>query len=159
MTGEPAYFHFLRRGSDAGELLDPEQQYSTPWGEPREGPCDKCGGTGRCLHRCLSCIEEAPSTSCPACSDKVHYEDVCPTCEGTGEITRTVRKGVSVFPTLAGLHRYLAERDVDQGDGKIIELRGELSGDRDLDADEGALLLLPREIVAEHALDARQLRR
>jgi hypothetical protein len=64
---------------------------------------------------------------------------------------------VSVFPTLGGLYRYLAERGVEVEDGKIIELRGELSDDRDLDADEGAVLLHPTEIVTEHALDSRRL--
>jgi hypothetical protein len=79
--------------------------------------------------------------------------DVCPTCEGTGEITRVERRGISSFPSLAGLFRYLAERDAELSGSVFLELEGELSGDRDLDADEGAVLVTPTLILAVRDAD------
>ena len=76
----------------------------------------------------------------------------CPTCEGTGEITRTKRDGVSVFPTVEGLHIYLAERGADLTGKEVVELDGRLSDDVDLDADAGALLLKPDRVVSVHPL-------
>jgi len=61
------------------------------------------------------------------------------------------RSGISCFPTLPGLRRYLAERDADLSGDVFLELEGELSDDRDLDADEGAVLLFPRRIVGVQA--------
>lgn len=71
----------------------------------------------------------------------------------TGRSTATGGR-VSVFPNLAGLYRYLAERDAGgDGDCVMLEFEGELTGDRDLDADAGALLIRPTRIVARHPFD------
>jgi hypothetical protein len=147
---------FFRRydgHKDPAELLDPSNQHSKPWGGPDEGPCDKCGAEGSTQYACLSCIEETPAPDCPVCHGRVRYEDVCPTCEGSGVIDQTTRRGVSVFPSLRGLYRYLVERDAELDGSVFVELEGELSGERDLDADAGALLVIPTRIVARHAID------
>jgi hypothetical protein len=147
---------FFRRydvHKDPAELLDPSNQHSKPWGGPDEGPCDKCGGGGTTGYKCLSCIEEAPDAKCPACHGRVRYDDECPTCEGSGVIDKTTRRGVSVFPSLRALYRYLVERDADLDGSVFVELEGELSGERDLDADAGALLVMPTRIVARHEID------
>lgn len=62
--------------------------------------------------------------SCPAeaaCEGRVHFEGFCPVCEGGGAIDRTRRRGIAVFPTRAGLYRYLAERDAEVGDKVMVE--------------------------------------
>jgi hypothetical protein len=151
MNTERKFFHSLAVGRDPGELLLPENQYSTPWGQSDEGECDKCSqDSGSCEHRCLSCLEEGADLACPACGGRVVWEDECPACEGSGEIVRTRRNGISVFPSLAGLRRYLDEQDADTEGHVIVELVGELTGDRDLDADSGALLVRPSTIVGSH---------
>jgi hypothetical protein len=68
-------------------------------------------------------------------------------CEGDGQITRTRRHGVSVFPSLRGLFRYLEERDAELDDKVVLELEGSLTNDLDLDADAGAVLIQPRTVV------------
>ena len=144
-------FHSHPADADPAELLRPENQVSTPWGGPGRGPCEKCAGYGRVHHRCLSCVEAGePIRGCPACGGRVEWEDVCPSCEGDGEITRIERAGVSSFPTLPGLRRYLDKRDADLTGYVFVELEGELSDDRDLDADEGAILVFPRRIIEIH---------
>jgi RecJ-like exonuclease len=130
---------------------------STPWGGADRGPCDKCEGAGRVEHRCLSCIEAGTDPECAACGGRVEWVDVCPACEGDGEITRVKRRGVSAFPSLPGLYRYLAEREADLSGSVFLELQGELSGDRDLDADDGAVLVVPRRIAGIHQVDERRL--
>jgi hypothetical protein len=130
---------------------------STPWGGADLGPCDKCGGEGRADHRCLSCLEDGRDPDCAACGGRVGWVDVCPACEGTGEITRVERRGVSAFPTLSGLYRYLAERDAELTGSVFLELEGQLSGDRDLDADEGAVVVIPSGIAAIHDVDEGRL--
>jgi hypothetical protein len=92
-----------------------------------------------------------PDPDCVACCGKARWKDTCPSCEGTGEITRVERSGISSFPTLPGLIRYLHERDADLSGDVFVELEGELSDDRDLDADEGAILIMPSRIVAIRA--------
>jgi hypothetical protein len=142
--------HYFRRcpvDADPQGLLEPENQVSTPWGEADHGPCDKCNCTGRVRYRCRSCLELGARHDCPACGGRVEFEDVCPTCEGDGKIDRTKRDGVSVFPSLEGLRRYLVERDVDLSGCDAVVLEGELTGDRDLDADAGALLIRPRRVL------------
>jgi hypothetical protein len=134
-------------GEDPEKLLRPENGYSTPWGEPDHGPCDKCQGEGTTCYRCRSCLERGADADCPACGGKVEFVDVCPACEGTGQIDRTTRDGVSVFPSLAGLRRYLEERDADVTGYEAVVLEGELTGDRDLDADAGALLIKPTRVL------------
>ena len=148
----PLFRHFSD-SADPHLLLDPDEQVSTPWGEPEPGPCDKCRGSGPIPFRCLSCIEEGSRADCPACGGRVEWVDVCPTCGGTGDVIGLRRRGVSVFPTLGGLYRYLVERDFDFSDSVIVELEGELGDEPDLDAESGALLLLPTEVVTRHPVD------
>jgi len=132
---------------------------STPWGGAGRGPCEKCAGAGRIDHRCLSCLElEVPDPGCVACGGRVRWEDVCPSCEGDGQITRVERNGISSFPKLDGLHRYLVERHADLSRHVILELEGELSEDRDLDADEGAILSQPTRIVGCHEVNGLRIR-
>jgi hypothetical protein len=153
---ESSRTRFFRRydaDKDPAELLDPSNQHSTPWGGPDKGHCDKCGGDGSTRYTCLSCIEETAAVDCPACHGRVRFEDVCPTCEGSGVIGKTTRRGVSVFPSLPGLYRYLVEREAELDGSVFVELIGELSGERDLDADAGALLVIPAQIVARHEID------
>jgi hypothetical protein len=150
---------FFRRWSaaeDPAELLRPENQWSTPWGGADHGPCEKCGQAGRVRYRCASCLERGADPDCPACGGRVEFVDVCPSCEGDGTIDRTKRRGVSVFPSIDGLYRYMAERDAEPDD-LVVEVEGELSGERDLDADAGALLVLPTRIVRTHEFDAGRL--
>jgi len=147
------YFRRYDADEDPQELLRPENQRSTPWGDSGEGPCDKCEGRGRVRYECKSCLEAGADTECPACAGRVRFEDVCPACEGDGMIDRTTRDGVSVFPSLIGLLRYLIERDTNLSGVVILELEGELTGDRDLDADAGALLVRPTRILARHPID------
>jgi len=148
-----SYFHQCDTDKDPHELLDPTQQVSTPWGSPESGRCDKCGGDGTTEFRCLSCIELGSDPDCQACLGRVEFADRCPTCAGTGEIVGNVRAGVSVFPSLAGLYRYLVERDFDFEGKVIVELEGTLSDEPDLDGDSGALLVHPTEIVTQHGVD------
>jgi hypothetical protein len=147
------FFHHDDADLDLDDLLRPEKQFSTPWGDAEHGACDKCSGSGSCHYRCLSCIENGPTESCPACDGRVEFDDVCPVCEGSGEISRTKRAGVSVFPTRAGLYRYLVEKEAELENSIVVELTGELSADRDLDADSGAILVYPREIVSCASVD------
>jgi hypothetical protein len=147
--------HFFRRWSadaDPVDLLKSENQWSTPWGDAGEGPCDKCEGRGRVTYRCLSCADGDHDPGCPACGGRVRYTDVCPACEGDGTIDHTRRRGVSVFPSIGGLYRYIARQDAEPEDC-VVELEGRLTGERDLDADAGALLVEPTRIVAVHPFD------
>jgi hypothetical protein len=41
------YFRAWDRDEDPSKLLDPSQQYSTPWGEPDHGPCDSAVAPGK----------------------------------------------------------------------------------------------------------------
>jgi hypothetical protein len=150
---EATYFHHDDSDLDPDDLLNPEKQFSTPWGGSDHGPCDKCSGSGRCRHRCLSCLEDGPTEACPACGGRVEFEDVCPTCEGSGEITRTRREGVSVFPTEGGLYRYLADRGVQLEGTIVVEVAGRQSSDRDLDGDSGAILVHPTKIISWRPVD------
>jgi hypothetical protein len=147
------YFRRWPVDEDPAVLLRPDHQYSTPWGAPDCGPCDKCRGTGRTEYLCRSCVERGADRSCPACHGNVRFTDTCPTCEGDGQIDRTTRDGVSVFPSFEGLCRYIAERDADTVGCVAIELEGELTGDVDLDADAGALLIHPTRVVGALPFD------
>jgi hypothetical protein len=140
-------------------LLDPDQQVTEPWGEPECGPCDKCEGAGTAVYECFSCMEAGSEPDCPACQGRVRFDQTCPTCEGSGEIDRTERKGIAVFPKREGLYRYLAWKNDASIEGKVvIELEGELSEDCDLDADHGALLIFPRRLVSVEPLDSEVVR-
>jgi len=147
------YFRQWPADEDPAQLLDPQNQWSTPWGESDHGPCDKCGGDGTARYRCCSCLERGPEPNCPACHGRVEFTDTCPTCDGDATINRTRRPGVSVFPSIEGLYRYLAEQADAEPPDRILELEGELTDDRDLDADTGALLVRPTRIVATHPVD------
>ena len=158
-SGARRYFHHWSSDEDPGVLLRPENQHSTPWGAPDRGPCDKCRGEGMTHYSCRSCVERGAEADCPACGGRVDFLDVCPACEGDGEIDRTERDGVSVFPSIEGLYRYIAEQEADADGGVIVELEGKLTGDRDLDADAGALLIRPTRLVATHPFDDARARR
>ena len=147
------FFRLWPVDEDPEDLLAPENGYSTPWGAPDRGPCDKCRGTGRTQYRCRSCLERGPQDGCPACRGRIEFVDVCPACEGDGQIDRTTRRGVSVFPSMEGLLRYLAEREVDTAGSEVVVLEGELTGDRDLDADAGALLIKPTRVLGACPLE------
>lgn len=147
------YFHSCPADADLERLLDPARQFTTPWGSADHGDCDKCGGQGRVPYECKSCLATGAEPDCPACAGRIRFQGVCPTCEGDGTIDRTRRRGIAVFPSKAGLHLYLAERDAELEDKVMVELEGELSDDHDLDADSGALLLHPSRVVAVHRFD------
>jgi hypothetical protein len=151
------YFRRLSADEDPERLLQAENQWSEPWGAADHGPCEKCRGEGNVLYRCLSCLEGSADPGCPACAGRVEFHDVCPSCDGSGTVARTRRPGLSVFPTIEGLYRYLAEQDGELPD-YVAELEGELSGDRDLDADAGALLVRPTKVVAVHPFDHARVR-
>lgn len=147
------FFHTCPTGTDPATLLDPERQFTIPWGPPDHGACDKCEGEGTVRYECKSCLVEGADPECPACEGRVHFAGTCPACEGTGKIDRTRRRGIAVFPTLGGLYRYLAERDADVG-RMVVELEGEQSDDIDLDADCGVLLVHPAQIVSVRPLES-----
>lgn len=123
------YFRLHPEDHDPQELLEPENQVSKPWGGADHGPCDKCHASGR-----LRGAE-------------------CPTCKGSGEITDSMRRGVSVFPDPDGLYRYMLRRDSDMAGSVLVELEGRPSDDIDFDADEGALLVYPNHIVRTMDID------
>jgi hypothetical protein len=153
------FFHCHPAEVDPGELLDPHQQVTEPWGEPELGPCDKCEGSGTSLYECFSCMEAGSDPDCPACAGRVRFEQTCPTCGGDGEINHTQRRGIAVFPKREGLYRYLAWKDDAGIEGKVVvELVGTLSDDRDLDADHGALLIFPDRLVSVEPLDPEAIR-
>lgn len=156
--GPRTYFHCHPEGEDAGVLLDPANQVSEPWGEAEHGLCDKCGGSGTAAYECFSCMEAGADPDCPACQGRVRFEQTCPACHGSGEIHRTQRRGVAVFPSREGLYRYLAWKSDAEVEGKVVvELAGELSDDCDLDADHGALLVLPDRVVSVECLDPERV--
>ena len=134
------------------ELLEPENQVSKPWGGADPGRCDKCGGSGRTTFRCASCTAQA-DPRCEVCHGEVEFEGDCPACKGTGEITESERRGVSVFQDPDGLYRYMLRRDTDMDDSVLVELEGTESDEPDFDADEGALLVFPTRIVKAIQLD------
>jgi DnaJ-class molecular chaperone len=138
------------------ELLKPENQISKPWGGAEQGRCDKCGGSGRTTFRCSSCSAQA-DPRCEVCRGKVEFEGECPTCRGSGEITESERRGVSVFPDPDGLYRYMLRRDSDMEGSLIVEVEGTESDDPDFDADEGALLVFPTRIVAAGEVDRHRI--
>jgi len=148
-----SFFHCCSIDADPAELLDSEQHFTEPWGSAGHGRCDKCGGAGQADYRCLSCLERGREPECPACRGRVEFLGACPACEGSGEINRTRRRGIAVFPSREGLYRYLVERDAELGGKVIVEIAGQPSEDLDLDADCGALLVFPEQIREVRPLD------
>lgn len=153
-TGPRTFFHCHPEGEDPGVLLDPDRQVTEPWGEPEHGPCDKCEGSGTTVYECFSCLAAGSDPGCPACQGRVRFDQTCPTCLGTGEIHRTQRRGIAVFPRREGLYRYLAWKNDARIEGKVVvEIAGALSDDCDLDADHGALLVFPDRVVSVEPLN------
>jgi DnaJ-class molecular chaperone len=133
---------------DPQSLLDPAEHRCEPWGGSDDGsPCDKCGGSGETGFRCESCLATEADPDCPACGGRVEWTDRCPVCLGDGIIDGAPRHGVSVFPRLEGLLRYMTRRGSRLGHDVVVEVEGELTADVDFDADEGALLVAPTRIV------------
>ena len=149
-----SYFRIQQPGEEPEALLDPERQTTKPWSGTTWGRCDKCGGSGVTEHECESCSASGPDQSCPVCHGEVSYRGECPVCEGTGEVDDSSRDGISVFPDLDGLYRYMVRRDADLDEGcMVVELVGPESDDKDFDADEGALLVRPTAIVGVQPVD------
>lgn len=154
------YYRVDPREEDPGRLLDPENQQSDPWSGTVKGKCDKCRGSGETEHECESCKANGADSSCEHCGGAVKYTDECPVCHGSGEIDDSTRDGVSVFPDVDGLYRYMLKRDADLGDDcRLVKLEGEQSDDRDFDADEGAVLVNPTRIVDVGELDWDRIER
>ena len=154
------YFRIDPKKDDPERLLDPENQESEPWSGTVKGRCDKCGGSGQTEYDCESCQgPSGPDEACEVCHGKVTYVGECPACEGTGEIDDSSREGVSVFPELDGLYRYMLSRDADLDGCQVVELEGEPSEDEDFDADEGALLIRPTQVVRTAEIDRERLER
>ena len=150
------YFRLHDEDSDPQDLLREENQWSEPWGDTElPAHCDKCGGEGRTEWECLSC-EERRDIDCEVCHGEVHFQNTCPACKGSGEITDDRRRGVSVFPEVGGLLHYMERRDVDLDDRRLVELEGEPLEEMDFDADEGAVLVRPTRIVALRRVDEVQ---
>jgi hypothetical protein len=147
------FFRLYDSNDDPAELLRPENQRSTPWGSADRGPCDKCGGSGQTRYACRSCLEGAQLGECPACRGRVEFEDVCPACGGDGVIDKVERVGVSAFPAIEGLYRYLVECDAELEGQMVVEVEGELGPERDLDADQGAVLVLPEQVLGTRPID------
>lgn len=140
---------------DPARLLTDAGQWTEPWGEgSNEGePCDKCGGDGETMHECCSCLLSGASDACPVCAGAVRWEAGCPVCRGSGRIDGAPRHGVSVFPTLEGLYRYMIVKHADLDDCVTLELDAIRADDLDFDADQGALLVIPTAILACHPVD------
>ncbi len=153
-----AFFHCLSDDADPEQLLDPDRQFTEPWGESDHGDCDKCGSAGTVLYECRSCLERGAVRDCPSCQGRVRFEETCPTCEGSGTIDRTRRRGIAVFPSAEGLYRYLVEKGGNVDGRMIVALAGRLSAERDLDADAGALLIYPEQILEVRPVDREIVR-
>lgn len=135
-------------GEEPQRLLDHAEHVCEPWGGARAGErCDKCGGSGETEWECDSCVAAGSDPDCPACHGRVRWGDRCPVCLGSGVVDGAERHGVSVFPRVEGLLRYMRRRGDDIASDVVVAVEGEPSGDVDFDADEGALLICPTRIV------------
>jgi hypothetical protein len=152
------YFRLHPAEEDPQELLEPENQVSKPWGGADPGPCDKCEGSGRVMFHCESCTHQA-DPCCEFCQGEVEFEGDCPTCRGSGSITDSERRGVSVFPDPEGLYRYMMRRGSEMEGSVVVELEGTKSDEPDWDADEGALLVFPTRIVGVSDVDRGRVSR
>jgi hypothetical protein len=74
-----------------------------------------------------------------------------PVDKDPNELLERGGEGISVFPSLEGLRRHLAERDLDVPGYGAVVLAGEVTGDRDAEA--GALLIRPRQVLGMCPLD------
>jgi hypothetical protein len=131
---------------DPQRLLDPDHQWTQPWGGSEDGErCDKCGASGRTGYECWSCLLTGTNPSCPGCHGRVRWEGECPVCRGDGRVDGKPRRGLSAFPTAEALYHYLLAREADLV-GNLVAFEADLSDDIDFDADEGAILVLPTSI-------------
>ena len=131
---------------DPQALLDEERQWTEPWGGAEDGArCDKCRGEGRTNFDCWSCQLTGRNPDCPACRGRVHWEGKCPVCRGGGKVDASPRRGLSAFPTVEALYRYLIATEAELV-GNLVELEAELAEDPDFDADQGVLLVIPTAI-------------
>jgi hypothetical protein len=147
-------------GEDPGQMLTDAGQWTEPWGASNDSDrCEKCAGSGRLGHECWSCLLTGPNGRCPACAGAVRWEARCPVCRGSGTIDAAPRHGVSAFPTLAGLCRYMLAKGADLDGCVVVELEAAPAEDVDFDADRGALLVLPVEIVRCTPIDGELARR
>jgi hypothetical protein len=141
-------------GEPAERLLSAEGQWTEPWGDARDdAPCDKCEGEGEVLHECWSCLLVGARADCPACGGAVRWSAACPVCRGDGRIDGAPRHGVSVFPTVEGLYRYMLAKEADIDGCVVVELEAVRAQDVDFDADQGAILAIPTAIVACRPVD------
>jgi hypothetical protein len=153
MSGVRCY-RMSSSSEDPTRLLTEEGQWTEPWGASQDGArCEKCGGEGRVLHECWSCLLSGAQEECPACSGAVRWQARCPVCRGDGAIDGRPRHGVSVFPTVEGLYHYMLTRRPHLEDCVVLKLQARLADDVDFDADEGALLVIPSAILARLPVD------
>ena len=89
----------------------------------------------------------------------MRWEDECPVCRGTGQVDGERRHGVSVFPTIEGLYRYMLASDAEVDDCLILEIDVDPAGDVDFDADQGPMLVIPQKILSCAAVDHELARR
>lgn len=148
------FYRMSSTSEDPQRLLTPLGQWTEPWGASEHGePCEKCERTGRVAHECWSCLLSGADADCPACAGAVRWRADCPVCRGSGRIDGRPRHGVSVFPRVRGLYRYMLAKGADLDRCVILELEAQLADDVDFDADQGALLVLPSKVLASLRLE------
>jgi DnaJ-class molecular chaperone len=141
-------------GEDPGLLLTDAGQWTEPWGASNDSDrCDKCAGEGSLRHECWSCETTGPDDDCPACGGAVNWRAACPVCRGSDRIDGAPRHGVSAFPTVEGLYRYMLAKEADLEGCVLVTMEASPAEDVDFDADQGALLVLPVEILAREPVD------
>lgn len=139
-------------------MLDAERQWTEPWGGSEDGcACEKCGRRGVAEHWCWSCLLTSATPDCPACAGCVRFADTCPVCRGSGVVDGKPRRGISVYPRLEGLYRYMLAHGAKLEDRLVVELEGQRAPDVDFDADAGALLMLPTSVGACMRPDRKQI--
>ncbi len=63
------------------------------------------------------------------------------------------RHGVSAFPTVEGLYKYMLGKRADIAECVVVEMEADPAADVDFDADQGAMLVLPTEIKSCSPVD------
>lgn len=150
-------FRLESTADDPQRLLDPENQWTQPWGGSEDGArCDKCSGSGRTHFECWSCLLTGTNPSCPACRGRVRWEAKCPVCRGDGKVNGKARQGLSAFPTAEALYRYMLTREADLV-GLLVELEADLADDVDFDADEGVVLVIPKSIESTRPVEPESI--